>query len=128
LKSATPVASLETQPNDGNRTRTIIAGIALSLAAVSCVLVFLRKKNGTTQTAASLLLVAGVMFATTEMATADIAPPVADVVDVWENVNQQHVEIQFSDKGDNVLLILGTRRSGGGGQPHDDPDDADDVN
>jgi hypothetical protein len=111
LESEARVSSRAAQPNDEDRSRTIIAGIAMSLAAVSCVFLFLRNRSANTKVATCSILVAGILFAAGELATADLPPPAADVVREWKSVGEHDVEIEISEKGDNVVLILGTRYS-----------------
>jgi hypothetical protein len=89
--------------------RTVFAGIALSLAAVCLIFVFMRKKGGAAKTATGLFAAVAGLFAA-QTATADLPPPQANIVHTWKRVAQQNVDIEISDQGDKVVLILGTYR------------------
>lgn len=120
LKSARTVASLDAGQQDGNHTRTILAGIALSLASVSLVFVFIRRKSAAAKTTAALLVGAAATLFAYQTASADVAPPRADVVRDWKRAHSQDVEIVITEKGNQVVLVLGTYKRGGG-RPRPEP-------
>jgi hypothetical protein len=79
---------------------TVIAGLALSLAAVSAVFVF--RGNRSTKTAALALLAGAVVLGALGVAQADLAPP-------GERSNRppaQNIVIELSDDVETVTLIL----------------------
>lgn len=98
--------------DDQRDMRTIVAGVALSLAAVSLVFVFLRRKSAAAKAAAGGAAAVATMFLAGELATADIPPPRADVVRNWTGLaeNEQMVIVEIVDEGDSIELVLGTYR------------------
>lgn len=92
------------------KIQTVIAGTAIALAVAGGAFLLLRRRQRGTQVAVSGLLIGLTGLVVSQLATADIAPPISDVPRAWKQVaaGQQNVTIEIVEKGDSVQLILGT--------------------
>jgi hypothetical protein len=82
---------------------TIIAGLALSLAAVSAVFVF--RGNRSTKTVALAVLAGAVVLGVIGVAQADLAPPGGGVFP-GRPAPPTEIVIELADDGDTVTLLL----------------------
>ncbi|GAB4152156.1 MAG: hypothetical protein Tsb009_27860 [Planctomycetaceae bacterium] len=106
---------------DNHALRTILAGIAMSLAAGSLVFVLMRRKNTASKIAMSVFCFAIGGLAATELTVAATSDSRSSIASSWSHIDHadQNVIIEVTDRGEYVNLVLGTyeRRRRRGGQP-----------
>lgn len=95
---------------DNSWYRTVIAGVAMSLAAVALTFVLMRRKSTSSKVTTSVIVFAVMTFTTWKFGKADLAPPPAETSRIRNifNLSKADVIIEIVDEGDEVELIYGT--------------------